>query len=443
MRDSIVLPPTEFKWVTEQADNIFDNHSQIIEDLQAEITIADKYVVHNPTHHKNISRDLTRQLGNQAENIVEEVIAAIDETWGTNFESNVDVNPFESFLNIVARTSNRVFVGKSLCRNTELVKNAIASASSVVPTALVINQIPKFLRPICVPFVATWNKAYRRNFARIISPEVNSRLTELELNFDSEKASSTPCQHNDFLQWIIEAGEKSGNSQDLKPEVIIDRLGVVSFAAIHTTTITATNALFDLVSQPPSSFEDTVCILRAEVKEALASSNNTWTKQAISSLPNLDSTLRESSRLNPLASFSQGRAVVKPGGITTPISNTYLPEGSTISSPTLAIHRDPTIYPDPDSYIPFRFADLKASSKTIAANLNFSTTSPQFVHFGHGRHACPGRFFATHVLKVMLAYIVMNYDFELLEKRPENRWIGPTIVPDMRKTIRVKRRRAI
>lgn len=48
-----------------------------------------------------------------------------------------------------------------------------------------------------------------------------------------------------------------------------------------------------------------------------------------------------------------------------------------------------------------------------------TTTSPEFKSFGHGRHACVGTFFAASTL-LKLAYIVLNYDFEVQGKRPEN-----------------------
>jgi len=68
-----------------------------------------------------------------------------------------------------------------------------------------------------------------------------------------------------------------------------------------------------------------------------------------------------------------------------------------------------------------------------------TTTSPEYTAFGHDRHACAGRFFAASTLKLMLAYIILNYDFEIQEKRAENVWFGSNRIPPMKATIRVKR----
>jgi cytochrome P450 len=43
------------------------------------------------------------------------------------------------------------------------------------------------------------------------------------------------------------------------------------------------------------------------------------------------------------------------------------------------------------------------------------STSAQFLPFSHGRHACPGRFFAAVEIKMMLAYMLMTYDMKLVD----------------------------
>lgn len=35
------------------------------------------------------------------------------------------------------------------------------------------------------------------------------------------------------------------------------------------------------------------------------------------------------------------------------------------------------------------------------------------MNFGYGMHACFGRFFATHMIKIILAHLLLNYDLAL------------------------------
>jgi hypothetical protein len=52
----------------------------------------------------------------------------------------------------------------------------------------------------------------------------------------------------------------------------------------------------------------------------------------------------------------------------------------------------------------------------------FVVTSSDSLNFGHGNHACPGRFFASNEIKVVLIELLRNWDFRFLEGkgRPEN-----------------------
>lgn len=68
------------------------------------------------------------------------------------------------------------------------------------------------------------------------------------------------------------------------------------------------------------------------------------------------------------------------------------------------------------------------------------STSAEYQAFGHGRHACPGRFFAADELKLLLAYVVLNYDIEPLVERPSGTHFTNMNLPPVQATIRVKRR---
>ncbi|KAJ7828756.1 cytochrome P450 [Mycena olivaceomarginata] len=70
------------------------------------------------------------------------------------------------------------------------------------------------------------------------------------------------------------------------------------------------------------------------------------------------------------------------------------------------------------------------------------TTSMDYLAFGHGRHACPGRFFAAMELKAMLAHVIINYDvkFESSTMRPPNQCIGAAYIPNRTAKVWFRRR---
>lgn len=429
--DLVLLPPSEYSWITDRPDEELSNLAQLTEELQTHATLAEEFVTTSRLHLTAITRDLTRQLTYLTDDVYDEVSASIQDEWGTETEDWKEVNPFTTVLQVVARTSSRVFVGKPLCRNAELNKHALDFASTVMPTALVLRRFPAPLRPFVAPLFGYKNRSCRKKMTDIMRPEIAARLNEVK----PEKPAAS-IQHNDFLQWMINLALSSGNLKECEPSIIAQRLNIVNFAAIHTSSITLTNAIYNLVSSP--DYHTIIDALRDEITKVFASTEDgKWSKHAVSNLRLLDSFFRESTRISPISVFAMTRKVVAPGGIMSPISNTFLPEGSSVAIPSLSIHRDPSIYEDPEVFKPFRFVDMRDQT---TANLNMSTTSLQYATFGHGRHACPGRFFATLELKLMLAYMVQNYDFEMLEKRPENPWAGQICIPPIKNTIRIRRR---
>lgn len=61
------------------------------------------------------------------------------------------------------------------------------------------------------------------------------------------------------------------------------------------------------------------------------------------------------------------------------------------------------------------------------------TPNLDYLIFGHGRHACPGRFFAVNELKLMMAHLLLTYDVKFADDRqvpPAPRWYGVHIIPN-------------
>lgn len=70
------------------------------------------------------------------------------------------------------------------------------------------------------------------------------------------------------------------------------------------------------------------------------------------------------------------------------------------------------------------------------------STSSKHLGFGHGNHACPGRFFAANEIKVILAHMLLKYDWELApgSKDPQPSFHGFLIIGDQSTKFLLKRR---
>lgn len=154
-----------------------------------------------------------------------------------------EVNIHHSLLRIVGMVSGRVFIGPELCRSEKYLDAAINYTMEVMGAQRAVQQMRPWLRP----FLASRLPAVKRLDQRIaeaeefLNPIVKQR-TEVIADPSVEKP-------DDMLQWLMDRKDKfpDKNSQNLAKV----QLGL-TFAAIHTTTLTATNAFVFLPLFPVS-----------------------------------------------------------------------------------------------------------------------------------------------------------------------------------------------
>lgn len=114
------------------------------------------------------------------------------------------------------------------------------------------------------------------------------------------------------------------------------------------------------------------------------------------------------------------RYVADPAGITLS-DGRHLPHGTFFCFAVSPIANDGVH--DPETFDGFRWY-RKRTQEDGQLNLNqFTMTDANNMHFGHGRYACPGRFFAASSIKVILINLLLRYEVRLeggTTKRPAN-----------------------
>jgi len=94
----------------------------------------------------------------------------------------------------------------------------------------------------------------------------------------------------------------------------------------------------------------------------------------------------------------------------------------------------------PEDFQGFRFSNARAGKSEDVHRYQLTMTSPQAMHFGYGRNACPGRFFVRMVIKAFAASILVNFDLKVAKERPKSRALGSRNSPprDTEILLRVK-----
>ncbi|TWU75782.1 hypothetical protein ED733_003511 [Metarhizium rileyi] len=118
-----------------------------------------------------------------------------------------------------------------------------------------------------------------------------------------------------------------------------------------------------------------------------------------SRVPSLEACLREVYRLHP-ASSGRAERVVPDGGYV--LSGCHLPEGTVVAASVLALHRDESVFPDPDYFCPERWLETDEETR--------NTRESRLIPFGYGGRICLGKALATMEIKVLMARLYLNYE---------------------------------
>lgn len=113
-----------------------------------------------------------------------------------------------------------------------------------------------------------------------------------------------------------------------------------------------------------------------------------------------------------------------------------------------ALLGDARLLTDDQAFDPYRFYRLRSGETAdpigykSTEQYQFVTVTKENMGFGYGRHACPGRFFAANEIKLILARLLLDFDFKMPEgetKRFDNVVVASSIIPDARKEIMLRR----
>ncbi|KAK8016790.1 cytochrome P450 [Apiospora rasikravindrae] len=445
----ITLPPDKLGWLLEQPDHVAsaaDFHYEILAGRYAWTdSRINQILFHEHVIHKSITRKDAKLLGG----MWDEIRTGVDELWGKSTDWR-DVRVLDSSSELILRVVNRALVGLPLCRNRDYLSHVDSFTTNVLLCTFATQLTPSFLRDIVGYVVGAPNHWHYRRAARWTLPVIRERLDMFrQVDEGSLAADDLP---EDYITWHIALARSEGRpDQFFAPDFIARCLMALEFAAIKTPAATLARVLLDVCGSGPNS--GYLERLRDEAETVYATHHQTWSKQTLRHMTYTDSAIRESMRLTSLL-FALGRKVVPPEGVRAPPGDeTWVaPQGSYLTINAADRHLDPDLYPDPTRYDAFRFAreaqagregkEKEANQEYLRARrLGMTSTSKDFLAFGHGRHACPGRFLVEQMLKMLMAYMLMHYDIEYLPARPANFVLGPINVPPPGATIKVRRRK--
>ncbi|KAF5630083.1 ent-kaurene oxidase [Fusarium sp. NRRL 52700] len=302
------------------------------------------------------------------------------------------IRPQADLIRVVSRVSSRIFMGTELCRDEEWNRTSSEYTMMTFGFANHLREYPRWLRPYIHWFLPQcWAIRAKLNEARqCLKPHIERR------NAIKQKAlaEGKPSPFDDSLEWF----EKEYEKHDPAKEQIS-----VSIVAYHTTSDLLAETLVTLC-QHPELFKE----LRDEIITVLTAEGG-LTKAAMYNLKLMDSVVKESQRLRPILLGTFRR--VATADVTLP-NGDILKKGDKIIG-NMSHMWDSDTYDNALEFDPYRFVKMRQTVDDKKAHL--VSTSPEHLGFGHGLHACPGRFFAANEIKILLCHLLLKYDWKLPE----------------------------
>lgn len=430
------------RWALSQPDHVVSVAEAFAEIDGAYYAIGTEKPITDAWQGMLVKTDIGRVLENVCEAMNHELGVAFDEHLGTDTDSWRRIDLFAVVRRVVAQAASRFTVGLPLCRNVEYLDTCLQVVDALIINAGVTGSLPTLLRPVIGMLSGLPVKLGCRRLLKFLTPVFRKRIETMGLGQEEPQ---------DHLQMMLRYAAKERAHELADFDLLAKRVAVANFGSMHQTALQVTNVLLNILGSD-AEFH-TIATLRSEVSQILSDdgaddSKLRWTKAQVAQMVQADSVARETMRLNSFGGRAIFRKVVRAGGVVTN-EGVLLPNGSMFSFLSQPAHLDEASYEDAERYDPFRFSrtrDVATAGDEGMDKTSFVTTSAEFLPFGHGRHACPGRFLIDFELKMIIAYVLRNYDIKFPEeyggKRPENRWVTEAFFPPDGAEIMIKRRTA-
>lgn len=176
-------------------------------------------------------------------------------------------------------------------------------------------------------------------------------------------------------------------------------------AGTETTATELSGTLYYLMTNPSCMAK-----LAAEIRTAFPRGSQAITIDKLTQLKYLHACLEEGLRVYPPVPIGLPRVVPYPGAT---VLGTLVPGGTHVSIAQFWTYRSPRNFALPDEYHPERW--LPSSSPRYDAKFE-GDEKGALQPFSIGPRNCLGKNLAYHEMKLVLAILVLNFDFELCEE---------------------------
>uniref|UniRef100_A0AAQ4PHW5 unspecific monooxygenase n=1 Tax=Gasterosteus aculeatus aculeatus TaxID=481459 RepID=A0AAQ4PHW5_GASAC len=208
----------------------------------------------------------------------------------------------------------------------------------------------------------------------------------------SDRSKNEHKNRVDIMQLMVDSQMSETTKEDprLSDSEILSQAMIFIFAGYETSSGTLGFLAYNLATNP-----DIQKTLQEEIDETFPNKARP-TYDALMQMEYLDMVLNESMRLYP-----SGNRLDRVSKSSVEIEGVTIPKGTVVMIPVYTLHREPTLWPEPDDFKPERFS--KENKDSIDPY--------SYLPFGAGPRNCIGMRFALLMMKLSVVEILQNFSF--------------------------------
>lgn len=238
------------------------------------------------------------------------------------------------------------------------------------------------------PYPARLLRGPRTPWSRLINA---SRHLNRMIYSEIKQRRASGARGRDVMSLLLDATDEQGAA--LSNGQIRDEVMTLLFAGHDTTTSTVTFLFYELARNPQARAG-----LRAEQDEMLGGSAPGAADLSGESLPQLEMALEETLRKYPPAWIGPRRSVAS-----FEFEGVPVPGEAYVNYSSWASHRLPDVFPEPDRFLPQRFAPAAKAALPKGA----------YIPFGGGSRTCIGMRFGQLEIRTIATAILSRFELDL------------------------------
>ncbi|ESK91848.1 cytochrome p450 [Moniliophthora roreri MCA 2997] len=281
------------------------------------------------------------------------------------------------------------------------------------PLSIAISDFPK--RGILRSVVPTWawklvcripNARWRQmcDSDKIMAEFVSERVYQARAQMPSEKLDQS--EKVPMLHRLLNYRYSSTNENMPDNDIISESMGHM-IAGSDTTSTSLSYFLWELSRRP-----DIAKNLQAELDEAMHDPRVIPDISVLQELPYLNAFIKEGLRIYSAAPSPLERVVPASTSKSGAANESFdlmgfeVPPGTIVATQAWSMHRNPSVFPSPESFMPERWLETDAPASAERLNRMMQHMMP----FGYGSRVCGGQNVAQMMMKIVIATVVRNFD---------------------------------